>query len=113
MCWDCACCACYIWEGGNLPSTLNHWSGLSGMLKEVELYKAGKVGPSRTLQLCSHHMHLNDVLIVCQVCNAAVLAQLNKQTIDLLMHVLVVLLQSQGCHCGDMVLTTGQSHDCP
>lgn len=71
---------------GNLPSTLNHWSGLSGMLKEVELHKAGKVGPSRTLQLCSHHMHLNDVLIVCQVCNAAAMTQLGKPAINPSMH---------------------------
>lgn len=71
----------------NLPSTLNHWSGLSGMLKEVELHKAGKVGPSGTLQLCSNHMHLNDVLIVCQVCNAAAMTPVGKQARDPSMHI--------------------------
>ena len=98
---------------GNLPSTLNHWSGLSGMLKEVDLHKAGKVGPSCTLQLCSHHMHLNDVLIVCQVCNAAAMTQLGKPATSPSMHVLIVLLQSQGCLHRDMMLTTGQGRGCP
>ena len=74
-------------EKGNLPVALNHWSGLAGMLKEVELHKAGKVGDSRTTQLCLHQMHLNDVLIVCQVCNAAAMTQLDKQAIDPAMHI--------------------------